>query len=124
MVIFASEDVGNADPQALSVATAAAQAVEFVGMPEAQINLAQAVTYLASAPKSNASYVGLLAAKKDVKETLNLSVPLHLRNPVTSLMKNLGYGKDYKYPHNFPKGKVEQKYLPKGLEKKKYYRPG
>lgn len=124
MVIFASEDVGNADPQALSVATAAAQAVEFVGMPEAQINLAQAVTYLASAPKSNASYVGLLAAKKDVKETLNLPVPLHLRNPVTSLMKNLGYGKDYKYPHNFPKGKVEQEYLPKGLEKKKYYRPG
>ncbi len=124
MVIFASEDVGNADPQALSVATAAAQAVEFVGMPEAQINLAQAVTYLASAPKSNASYAGLLAAKKDVKETLNLPVPLHLRNPVTSLMKNLGYGKNYKYPHNFPKGKVEQEYLPKGLEKKKYYQPG
>jgi len=124
MVIFASEDVGNADPQALSVATAAAQAVEFVGMPEAQINLAQAVTYLASAPKSNASYAGLLAAKKDVKKTLNLPVPLHLRNPVTSLMKSLGYGKDYKYPHNFPEGKVKQEYLPKGLEKKKYYRPG
>jgi len=123
MVIFASEDVGNADPQALSVATAAAQAVEFVGMPEAQLNLAQAATYLASAPKSNASYAGLLAAKKDVKETLNLPVPLHLRNPVTSLMKNLGYGKDYKYPHSFPEGKVEQEYLPKGLGKKKYYRP-
>ncbi len=124
MVIFASEDVGNADPQALSVATAAAQAVEFVGMPEAQLNLAQAATYLASAPKSNASLVGLLAAKKDVKKTLNLPVPLHLRNPVTSLMKSLDYGKDYKYPHNFPEGKVKQEYLPKGLEKKKYYRPG
>ena len=123
MVIFASEDVGNADPQALSVATAAAGAVEFVGMPEAQINLAQAVTYLACAPKSNASYTGLLAAKKDVKKTLNLPVPLHLRNPVTPLMKSLGYGKDYKYPHDFPEGKVKQEYLPKGLEKKKYYRP-
>jgi len=123
MVIFASEDVGNADPQALSVATAAAQAVEFVGMPEAQINLAQAATYLASAPKSNASYAGLLLAKKDVKKTLNLPVPLHLRNPVTSLMKKLSYGKDYKYPHNFPGGKVKQEYLPKSLEGKKYYQP-
>ena len=123
MIIFASEDVGNADPQALSVATAAAQAVEFVGMPEAQINLAQAATYLASAPKSNASYRGLLAAKEDVRGTLNLPVPLHLRNPVTSLMKRLGYGKDYKYPHALPGGKVEQEYLPKELRKRKYYRP-
>jgi len=123
MVIFASEDVGNADPQALSVATAAAQAVEFVGMPEAQINLAQAATYLASAPKSNASYQGLLAAKEDVGRTLNLPVPLHLRNPVTSLMKRLGYGKDYKYPHAFPQGKVEQEYLPTELRKRKYYSP-
>ena len=89
MVIFASEDVGNADPQALSVATAAAQAVEFVGMPEAQINLAQAATYLASAPKSNASYKGLLEAKEDVVRTLNLPVPLHLRNPVTSLITGI-----------------------------------
>ena len=123
MVIFASEDVGNADPQALSVATAAAQAVEFVGMPEAQINLAQAATYLASAPKSNASYAGLLSAKEDVKRTLNLPVPLHLRNPATPLMKKLGYGKDYKYPHNFPGAKVEQEYLPKALGKRKYYQP-
>lgn len=123
MVIFASEDVGNADPQALSVATAAAQAVEFVGMPEAQINLAQAVTYLATAPKSNASYMGLLAAKEDVKKTLNLSVPLHLRNAPTPLMKDLGYGKDYKYPHNFPGAKVEQEYLPEKLRGKRYYHP-
>jgi len=123
MVIFASEDIGNADPQALSIATAASQAVEFVGLPEAQINLAQAVTYLASAPKSNASYIGLLAAREDVKKTLNLPVPLYLRNPVTPLMKKLGYGKNYKYPHNFPQAKVEQRFLPEGLEKRKYYRP-
>lgn len=123
MVIFASEDVGNADPQALSIATAAAQAVEFVGLPEAQINLAQAATYLASAPKSNASYAGLLIAKEDVKKTLNLPVPLHLRNPVTPLMKEVGYGKDYKYPHNFPQAKVEQTFLPEELENRKYYRP-
>lgn len=123
MVIFASEDVGNADPQALSIATAAAHAVEFVGLPEAQINLAQAATYLASAPKSNASYAGLLTAREDVKKTLNLPVPLHLRNPVTPLMKELGYGKNYKYPHSFPQAKVEQTFLPEGLENRKYYRP-
>ena len=123
MVIFASEDVGNADPQALSIATAAAQAVEFVGLPEAQINLAHAATYLASAPKSNASYAGLMRAKEDVKKTLNLPVPLHLRNPVTPLMKELGYGKGYKYPHSFPQAKVEQTFLPEELENRRYYRP-
>jgi len=123
MVIFASEDIGNADPQALSVAVACAQAVEFVGMPEAQINLAHASTYLATAPKSNASYKGLLAAKEDVKETLSLPVPLHLRNAPTSLMKELGYGRDYKYPHNFPGGVVEENYLPEKLKNKKYYYP-
>ncbi len=123
MVIFASEDVGNADPQALSVATAAAQAVEFVGMPEAQINLAQAATYLACAPKSNASYKGLLEAKEDVARTLNLPVPLHLRNPVTPLTKKIGYGKNYRYPHDFPQAKVEQQYLPQSLETRKYYQP-
>ncbi|MEA1963721.1 MAG: replication-associated recombination protein A [Candidatus Aerophobetes bacterium] len=123
LVILASEDIGNADPQALSVAVAAARAVDFVGMPEAQINLAQAATYLASAPKSNASYKGLLEAKEDVRKNLNLPVPLHLRNAPTTLMKELGYGKNYKYPHNFPQGKVDQKYLPEGLEKKKYYKP-
>ncbi|MCD6472288.1 replication-associated recombination protein A [Candidatus Aerophobetes bacterium] len=122
MVIFASEDIGNADSHALLVAVAAAQAVDFVGMPEAQINLAQAATYLASAPKSNASYKGLLAAKEDVKKNLNLPVPLHLRNAPTPLMKKLGYGKDYKYPPNFPQGKVKQEYLPKELEKKRYYK--
>lgn len=123
MVIFASEDIGNADPQALSIATAAYQAVEFVGMPEAQINLAQAVTYLATAPKSNASYRALVEAKKDVKETLNEPVPLHLRNAPTPLMEKLGYGKNYKYPHNFPGHFVKEQYLPNKLKKRRYYYP-
>ncbi len=123
MIVFASEDIGNADPQALVVATAVAQAVEFVGMPEAGINLAHGTTYLALAPKSNASYRGFLAAKEDVRRTLNIPVPLHLRNPVTSLMKELGYGKEYKYPHTFPGETLQQEYLPEGLRKRKYYRP-
>jgi len=132
MVIFASEDISNADPQALVVAVAAAQAVEFVGLPEAQINLAQATTYLACAPKSNASYSALLKAKEDVQQTLNLPVPLHLRNAPTQLMKKMGYGKDYLYPHNFPganvhpayPGGVMQEYLPKQLKGRKYYHKG
>lgn len=121
MVIFASEDIGNADPQALAVATAVAQAVEFVGMPEAQINLAQAVTYLASAPKSNASYKALLSAKEDVKKYGVLPVPLHLRNPVTPLMKKIGYGKGYQYAHDFDEGKTDMECLPEKLKGKKYY---
>lgn len=123
MVILASEDIGNADPQALSVATACAQAVEFVGMPEAQINLAQAATYLASAPKSNTSYSGLLKAKEDVKKYGTLPVPFHLRNPVTSLMKKIGYGKGYQYAHDFPKGKTNMECLPEKLRGKRYYKP-
>jgi len=121
MVILASEDIGNACPTALVVATAAAQAVEFVGMPEAQLNLAQAATYLAKAPKSNASYKGLLAAKEDVRKYMNLPVPLHLRNAPTQLLHELGYGKDYKYPHDFPNSQVKQSYLPEKLRGKKYY---
>jgi putative ATPase len=121
MVIFASEDIGNADPRALEVANAVATAVEFVGMPEARINLAQGVTYLACAPKSNASYIALEKALRDVKETGSLPVPLHLRNAPTKLMKDLGYGRDYKYPHHYPKAKVKQDYLPKELKGKKYY---
>lgn len=123
MIIFASEDIGNADPRALLMATAAAQALQFVGLPEAQLNLAQAVTYLATAPKSNASYSALLRAKEDVKKTMNLPVPLHLRNAPTSFMKKLGYGKDYKYPHHFPNAKVKQEYLPPILRGKRYYYP-
>lgn len=123
MVIFASEDIGNASPTALVVAVAAAQALQFVGLPEAQLNLAQAVTYLAKAPKSNASYLALLNAQEDVKKHGNLEVPLHLRNAPTKLMKKLGYGKNYQYPHNFPEKKIKQNYLPEKLIGKKYYFP-
>jgi putative ATPase len=123
MVIFASEDVGNANPQALLVATAVFQAVEFVGLPEAQINLAQGTTYLASCPKDNASYAGLLEAAQDAREFGNLPVPLHLRNAVTSLMKDLGYGKGYRYVHEDPAAKKEQGHLPDQLKGKRYYKP-
>ena len=123
MVIFASEDIGNADPLALVVANAVAQAVEFVGLPEAQINLAHGTTYLASRPKDNASYAGLLEALHDAKEFGNLGVPLHLRNAVTSLMRNLGYGKGYRYVHNEPSARTDQQHLPDPLKGKRYYRP-
>ncbi len=123
MVIFASEDVGNADPLAILVATSVAQAVQFVGLPEAQINLAQGTTYLASRPKDNASYVGLLEALKDAKTYGNLGVPLHLRNAVTSLMKDLGYGTGYRYVHDDPPARTEQTHLPPPLGDRRYYRP-
>ncbi|BFU89004.1 MAG: Replication-associated recombination protein A [Nitrospira sp.] len=123
MVIFASEDIGNADPMALLVATSVAQAVQFVGLPEAQINLAQGTTYLASRPKDNASYVGLLEALKDAKTHGNLAVPLHLRNAVTSLMRDLGYGADYRYVHDDPRARTEQIHLPATLKDRRYYRP-
>ena len=123
MVIFASEDVGNADPMGLVVATAVAQAVQFVGLPEAQINLAHGTTFLATRPKDNASYVGLLEAMEDAKTHGNLGVPLHLRNAVTSLMKGFGYGKGYRYAHDDPGAKAEQVHLPEILKAKRYYRP-
>ena len=123
MVIFASEDIGNADPLALLVATSVAQAVQFVGLPEAQINLAQGTTYLASRPKDNASYVGLLEALKDAKTYGNLGVPLHLRNAVTSLMRDLGYGADYRYVHDDPQARIDQTHLPATLKDRRYYRP-
>jgi putative ATPase len=123
MIIFAAEDIGNADPQALQVAVAAKDAFHFVGLPEGRIPLAQAVTYLATAPKSNASYKAMLAAAKDVEEKGALSVPLHLRNAPTPLMEKLGYGESYKYAHNYPEHIVEQEHLPKELKGKKYYAP-
>jgi putative ATPase len=123
LVIFASEDVGNADPMGLVVATAVAQAVQFVGLPEAQINLAQGTTYLATRPKDNASYVGLLEALEDARAQGNLGVPLHLRNAVTSMMKGLGYGKGYRYFHDDPRASQEQAHLPEALKGRKYYRP-
>jgi putative ATPase len=124
MVIFAAEDIGNADPRALQVAIAAKDAVHFVGLPEGRIPLAQAVTYLATAPKSNASYHAMLSAVKDVEEHGALPVPLHLRNAPTGLMKNLGYGKDYKYAHNYEGHIVDQQHLPLELAGRKYYTPG
>jgi putative ATPase len=123
MVIFASEDIGNADPLALVVAMSVAQAVQFVGLPEAQINLAQGTTYLASQPKDNASYVGLLEARQDAATHGNLGVPLHLRNAVTGLVKGLGYGQGYRYVHDDPHAANEQTHLPEPLKGRRYYRP-
>ncbi|MCP9455468.1 MAG: replication-associated recombination protein A [Nitrospira sp.] len=123
MVIFASEDIGNADPMALVVATAVAQAVQFVGLPEAQITLAHGTTYLASRPKDNASYVGWLEALRDVDTYGNLGVPLHLRNAVTPLMTALGYGEGYRYVHEDPRAATEQRHLPDPLHGRQYYRP-
>ncbi len=123
MVIFASEDVGNADPRALQIAVSAQQAVHFLGLPEGRIPLAQAVTYLATAPKSNAAYVAIGEAQKEVRQSGALPVPHHLRNAPTGLMKELGYGKDYQYAHNHKNSVVTQKHLPEALGDTSYYRP-
>ena len=123
MVRFVSEDIGNADPQALQVAVAAMQAFNFVGLPEGNLALAQAAVYLATAPKSNALYRAYRDVQKDIQRTLSLPVPLHLRNAPTKLMKELGYGKGYKYPHDFPGHYVEEDYLPEDLKGRIYYRP-
>jgi putative ATPase len=123
MVIFAAEDVGNADPRALAVATSVKEAVEFVGMPEGVIPLAQGVTYLASAPKSNASYRAMLAAREDVRKLGALPVPMHLRNAPTPLMRDLGYGSGYRYPHDYEGALAQQDYLPEDLIARHYYEP-
>lgn len=123
LVRFASEDVGNTDPQALQVAIAAKQAVEFIGMPEADLALAQAVTYLATAPKSNSLYKAYNLVKEDVKNSMTLPVPLAIRNAPTRLMAELGYGKSYRYPHIAPEAIVDQEYMPKKLKGRKYYFP-
>jgi putative ATPase len=120
LVILASEDVGNADPAALNLAVAAAQACELVGLPECQLPLAQAVTYLACAPKSNASYVGITEARRDVREGRVLPVPVHLRDAHYQGAKRLGHGEGYQYAHDEPEGVASQDYL--GIEKI-YYRP-
>ena len=124
MVIFASEDIGNADPYAITLAISVFQAVAMIGMPEARINLAQGVTYLASAPKSNASYQGINEAMSDATARQDLMVPLHLRNAPTKLMKAEGYGAGYHYPHSYPGHFVAQHYFPESMEPKTYYRPG
>jgi putative ATPase len=123
LVIFASEDVGNADPQALEVATSAYLAVERIGMPEGRIPLGQAVTFLACAPKSNASYLGINRALAAVREHGSLPIPLHLRNAPTQLMKGMGYGRDYVYPHNTPGQLVTARNLPEELGRPAFYEP-
>ncbi|MDQ3946961.1 MAG: replication-associated recombination protein A, partial [Actinomycetota bacterium] len=123
MVILASEDIGMADPQALLMADAAARAVEFVGLPEAQLNLAHAVIYLATAPKSNSVIAALGAAMRDVREAPAGEVPVHLRDSHYPGAKGLGHGKGYVYPHDDPRGWVPQEYRPEGLAARRYYHP-
>ena len=123
MLILASEDVGNADPSALTIATSCFTAVDYVGMPEARIILLQPAGYLSSAPKSNAAYLGIESAIDDVRKLPNLPVPLHLRNAPTKLMKELGYGAEYKYSHDFEDHFSDQQYLPDNLKDRTYYVP-
>ncbi len=123
LVRFASEDIGLAAPNALVIANAARDAVHFIGMPEGNTALAQAVIYLALAPKSNAVYQAYNRAKQDALNSFTEPVPLHLRNPVTPLMENLGYGKGYKYAHDFPDAQVEQEHFPPSLRGRRYYFP-
>jgi putative ATPase len=123
LVRFASEDIGMADPQALMVAVAGQQAVHFIGLPEGNLALAEAVVYLATAPKSNSLYQAYSRVKQDIQHGRNEPVPLHLRNPVTKLMRDTGYGRDYKYAHDFPDHFVEQQNLPASLQGKRYYIP-
>ena len=124
LVILASEDIGLADPQALTVAVAAQQAVHFIGMPEGRIPLAEATVYLATAPKSNTAYAALNEAMADVRRLPNDPVPLHLRNAVTGMMHQMGYGKDYKYSHDYEGHFAPQEYLPPQLQERRYYHPG
>lgn len=123
LVRFASEDVGMADPQALVIAVAAQQAVQFVGLPEGNLALAEAVVYLAAAPKSNSLYRAYSRIQEDIEQGRNEPVPLHLRNPVTSLMRQMGYGQGYKYAHDYPDHFVKQQNLPSSLQGKRYYVP-
>jgi putative ATPase len=123
MIRFASEDVGMADPQALQVAVSAMEAFHFIGLPEGNLALAQAAVYLATAPKSNALYTAYQGVEKDVRELENMPVPLHIRNAPTSLMRNLGYGTGYQYPHDYPDHFIEEEYLPENLRGRIYYRP-
>jgi putative ATPase len=123
MIRFASEDVGNADPQALEVAVSALQAFRVIGLPEGDLALAQAAVYLATAPKSNALYKAYQDVKRDIDEKGHLPVPLHIRNAPTPLLAKLGYGKGYKYAHDFAGGFTEQQHLPDDLKGRSYYNP-
>ena len=123
LIRFASEDIGNADPQALSIAVSAMQAVHFIGMPEGDLALIQAAVYLANAPKSNAIYKGRKLAGQDIKRYGSLPVPFIIRNAPTKMMKDIGYGEGYQYAHDFKNAIVEQQHLPEQLKKNKYYFP-
>ncbi|KXX67109.1 replication-associated recombination protein A [Flammeovirga sp. SJP92] len=123
LIISASEDIGNANPNALLIANNCMQAIQNIGMPEGRIVLSQATTYLACSPKSNAAYTAIKDAQKVVKTTGDLPVPLHLRNASTKLMKELGYADAYIYPHDDPQGFIPQEYMPEGLEGKTLYKP-
>ncbi|MBI4561123.1 MAG: replication-associated recombination protein A, partial [Candidatus Rokubacteria bacterium] len=123
LVRFASEDIGNADPLALQLALAAKDAYHFLGTPEGELALAQATLYLACAPKSNAVYTAFTEATQDVSDKPAEPVPLHLRNAPTRLMAGLGYGKEYRYAHDFPDSLVEQEHLPEALRGRTYYHP-
>ncbi len=123
LVILASEDIGNADPHGLPLATAAAQAVQMIGMPEGRIPLAQATTYLASTAKSNAAYAGINAALDDVRREVTPEVPMHIRNAPTSLMKDEGYGANYRYTHTDEPEGMNDHYLPEELTGRVYYEP-
>jgi len=124
LVRFASEDIGMADPQALVIAMAAQQAVHFIGMPEGNLALAQAAVYMATAPKSNSLYEAYSRVQEELKQGTDDAVPLHLRNPVTPLMKQEGYGEGYRYAHDYPEHFVEQQNLPDSLQGKQFYAPG
>ena len=123
LIIFAAEDVGNADPGALSLAVAAKEALEFVGLPEARIPLSQCAVYLACAPKSNAAYAAMGRALEAIEASGTLPVPLHLRNAPTSLMKDLGYGRSYRYAHDFEDALTKQEHLPDALRGRTFYEP-
>jgi putative ATPase len=123
LIRFASEDVGNADPQALTIAVAAMHAVHFVGMPEGNLALAQAAVYLATATKSNALHAAYTKVQEDIQRTQALPVPLHIRNAPTPLMNALGYGQGYRYPHDYPDHYVADTYLPDNLRDRLYYEP-
>ncbi len=123
LIILASEDIGNADPRALTLAVSCLQAVESIGMPEGAIPLSQTITYLASCPKSNRSYMALKAAQNFIQKTKSLPVPLKLRSSKTELSKDLGYGNNYKYPHDYPKGWIEENYWPDNIEAQEFYKP-
>jgi len=124
MIRFASEDIGLADPQALAIALNAKEAYDFIGSPEGELALAEAIIYMASAPKSNSAYIAFLRAKRDVESSPYEPVPLHLRNPVTKLMKDVGYGEDYQYAHDYEHSTTDMETFPEKLKGRKYYQPG